>query len=128
MHTLIWAERKISQIAFQVLLKNKNLKSVRKQKKIRAKSVKIWLYINGCGSRPEKIAVATKQSTGLFLPNSHFALARRIRRSLPQVQVLCILNKKRYLSFGISFFGRGESGKSEQLFNSSKVMVSVCSL
>lgn len=70
MHTLIWAERKISQIAFQVLLKNKNLKSVRKQKKIRAKSVKIWLYINGCGSRPEKIAVATKQSAGLFLPNS----------------------------------------------------------
>ena len=46
----------------------------------------------------------TKQSTGLFLPNSHFALARRIRRSLPQVQVLYILiNKKRYLLSGISF-------------------------
>ncbi len=25
---------------------------------------------NGCGSKTEKIAVATKQSTGLFLPNS----------------------------------------------------------
>ena len=38
-----------------MLLKNKNLKSVRKsvrkQKKIRAKSIKIWLYINGCGSK-----------------------------------------------------------------------------
>ena len=53
---------------------------------------------------------STKQSTGLFLPNSYFALARRIWRSLPQVQVLYILiNKKRYLSSGISFFGRGDT-------------------
>lgn len=53
--------------------------------------------------------------------------AHPIKENRCFMRFFAILGKKQGLPNG-SPYGRGESGKSEQLFNSSKVMVSVCSL
>ena len=53
----------------QQTLKSLYLQGFR-QKNRTLKIVSFLVSYGGCGSRTEKIAVATKQSTGLFLPNS----------------------------------------------------------
>ena len=64
------------------------------RQKIRTlKSVSFLVSYGGCGSRTEKIAVATKQSTGLFLPNQRFGVL--VGGSSPRIIIDNIKEKKK---------------------------------